>query len=73
MTGELGMAKYEGVYPIAVHPGGVLLEMIHERGVTQVRLAVHLGTEVIRINAICRRRGGWCRGSALDAASYACC
>src|SRR6266576_3716342 len=52
------MAKYEGSFPIAVHPGDVLQEMLDERGVSQLRLSRHLGTDVARINEICRRRRG---------------
>lgn len=43
-------------FQIAVHPGDVLQEMLAEAGVTQVRLAKHLNTDVARINEICRRR-----------------
>jgi addiction module HigA family antidote len=52
------MAQYKGGFPIAVHPGEVLREMIDERGITQVRLAGHLGIDVARISEICRRRRG---------------
>jgi len=52
------MAVYSGDFPIAIHPGDVLQEMLDERGITQVRLASHLGTDVARINEICRRRRG---------------
>lgn len=52
------MAKYAGNFAIAVHPGDILQEMLDEQGVTQLRLARHLGTDVARINEICRRRRG---------------
>lgn len=52
------MAKYAGNFPIAVHPGDILQEMLDERGVSQLRLAKHLGTDVARVNEICRRRRG---------------
>ena len=52
------MAKYPADFPIAVHPGDILQEMLAERGITQAHLARHLGTDVARINEICRRRRG---------------
>ena len=52
------MTAYSGDFPIAVHPGDVLQEMLDERGVTQMELARHLDTDVARINEICRRRRG---------------
>ncbi len=52
------MAKYSGDFPIAVHPGDILQEMLDEAGVSQLALAKRLGTDVARINEICRRRRG---------------
>ncbi len=52
------MTKYPGDFPIAVHPGDILQEMLDERGIAQSRLARHLKTDVARINEICRRRRG---------------
>jgi addiction module HigA family antidote len=52
------MAKYSGDFPIAVHPGQILQEMLDERGVTQIQLARHLRTDAARINEICRGRRG---------------
>ena len=52
------MAQYKAHFPIAVHPGEVLREVIDERGITQVRLAGHLGIDVARISEICRGRRG---------------
>jgi addiction module HigA family antidote len=52
------MLKYPGDFPIAVHPGDILQEMLQERGIPQSRLARHLKTDVARINEICRRRRG---------------
>ena len=52
------MPKYTANFAIAVHPGEVLQEMLDERGVTQMRLASHLGTDVARVNEICRGRRG---------------
>ena len=52
------MAKLDGDFPIAVHPGEILQEMLEERGLTQVYLARHLDTDVARINEICRGRRG---------------
>ena len=52
------MPRIAGDFPIAVHPGDILREMLEERGVTQTRLARHLKTDVARVNEICRRRRG---------------
>ena len=52
------MRNQAGGFPIAVHPGDILREMLDENGVSQSRLARHLGTDVARINEICRRRRG---------------
>lgn len=52
------MSKYPGEFPIAVHPGDILQEMLDERGASQAHLARHLGTDAARINEICRRRRG---------------
>ena len=52
------MPGYSGDFPIAVHPGEILQEMLDERRVSQVELAEHLDTDVARINEICRRRRG---------------
>jgi len=52
------MPSYPGRFAIAVHPGEILQEMLDERGVSQLRLARHLDTDVARINEICRGRRG---------------
>jgi len=52
------MTNYAGEFPIAVHPGDILQEMLDERGITQMLLAKHLDTDVARINEICRHRRG---------------
>jgi addiction module HigA family antidote len=52
------MPKYAGEFPIAVHPGDILQEMLDERGITQMLLAKHLDTDVARVNEICRHRRG---------------
>jgi addiction module HigA family antidote len=52
------MKKYPGDFPISVHPGDILQEMLDEKSVSQSGLARHLGTDVARINEICRRRRG---------------
>src|SRR5277367_5479394 len=52
------MRKYPGDFPIAVHPGDILQDMLDESGISQVQLARHLHTDVARINEICRRRRG---------------
>lgn len=51
-------SNYPGDFPIAIHPGDILREMLEERGVSQTRLAKHLETDVARVNEICRRRRG---------------
>jgi len=45
-------------FPIAVHPGEVLQEMLDERAISQVKFAKHIGTDVARVNEICRGRRG---------------
>jgi antitoxin HigA-1 len=52
------MPSYPGNFPIAVHPGDILREMLNEAGISQSKLARHLHVDVARINEICRRRRG---------------
>ena len=52
------MSIHPGNFPIAVHPGDILREMLDETGATQSELARHLSTDVARISEICRRRRG---------------
>jgi antitoxin HigA-1 len=52
------MRTYAADFPIAVHPGDILREMLEEAGLSQSQLARHLGTDVARINEICRHRRG---------------
>ncbi len=52
------MSGYSGDFPIAVHPGEILQEMLDERRLSQSELARHLRTDVARINEICRHRRG---------------
>jgi addiction module HigA family antidote len=49
---------FQADFPIAVHPGEVLQEMLEEAGLNQSRLARHLGTDIARINEICRGKRG---------------
>lgn len=49
---------FAGDFPIAVHPGDILREMLEEKGVSQSQLARHLNTDPARINEICRGRRG---------------
>ncbi|MGH7177281.1 MAG: HigA family addiction module antitoxin [Tepidisphaeraceae bacterium] len=44
--------------PIALHPGDIPQEMLDERGTSQLSFARHLGTDVARINEICRHLRG---------------
>jgi addiction module HigA family antidote len=52
------MRRYSGDFPIAVHPGEILQEMLDERRISQAERARHLDTDMARINEICRRRRG---------------
>ena len=52
------MTRHSGDFPISVHPGEILQEMLDERGVSQSQLARHLKTDTARINEICRGRRG---------------
>lgn len=52
------MARYPANFPIAVHPGDILREMLEEFGISQSDLSRHLRTDTPRINEICRRRRG---------------
>ncbi len=52
------MTTYPGNFPIAVHPGDILREMLEENDISQSQLARHLHTDIARINEICRRRRG---------------
>jgi addiction module HigA family antidote len=52
------MATIFGEFPIAVHPGEILQEILTDRGISQAELARHLKTDTARINEICRRRRG---------------
>lgn len=45
-------------FPIAVHPGEILRELIKEYGLNQSQLARHLRMDQSKINEICRRRRG---------------
>ena len=55
---DRAMSSHAADFSIAVHPGDILQEMLDERGISQLRFAAHLGTDVARINEICRRRRG---------------
>jgi antitoxin HigA-1 len=55
---EVNMAKFRGNFPIAVHPGEILQEMLDERAISQSQLARHLRTDTARVNEICRGRRG---------------
>ena len=52
------MTTPDAYFTIAMHPGEILHEMLDEQGVTQLKLARHLDTDVARINEICRGRRG---------------
>ncbi len=40
------MTKYSGDFPISVHPGDILQEMLDEKSVSQSGLVRDLGTDV---------------------------
>jgi addiction module HigA family antidote len=52
------MKAYYGEFPIAVHPGVILQEILEENGRTQAELARHLRTDPSKVNEICRGRRG---------------
>jgi addiction module HigA family antidote len=52
------MKSNDGNFPIAVHPGEILQEMIEENGLSQVQLARHLKMDPSKINEICKGRRG---------------
>ena len=52
------MNSLAGDFPIAVHPGEILRDMLGEKGISQSQLARHLRTDTARINEICRLRRG---------------
>jgi addiction module HigA family antidote len=52
------MKVYDGEFPIAVHPGVILQEILEENGRTQAELARHLRTDPSKVNEICRGRRG---------------
>ena len=60
------MAKLNGNFVIAVHPGDILREMLgEETNSSQSQLARHMKTDTARINEICRRRRGMSARMAL--------
>lgn len=52
------MKTYDGNFPIAVHPGEILREMIDENELSQAELARHLKMDPSKINEICKGRRG---------------
>ena len=52
------MKPYDGDFPIAVHPGTILQEILEECGKSQAELARHLKADPSKINEICRGRRG---------------
>jgi addiction module HigA family antidote len=46
------------IHTIKVHPGLVLRDELEERGITQARLAAHIGVLPKTINEICRGKRG---------------
>ena len=52
------MKTFDGSFPIAVHPGEILQEMLEESGLAQVQLARHLKMDPSKINEICQARRG---------------
>ena len=52
------MKTYDGNFPIAVHPGEVLQDMLMENGLSQAEFARHLKMDPSKINEICKGRRG---------------
>jgi addiction module HigA family antidote len=52
------MKRSNDEFPIAVHPGEVLQEMLDDLGVSQSKLARHVKVDPSKINEICRGRRG---------------
>jgi len=52
------MKAFDGSFPIAVHPGEILQEMLEESGLAQAQLARHLKMDPSKINEICKARRG---------------
>lgn len=52
------MKKYNAEFPIPVHPGEILQEILVENNISQTQLARHLKMDVSKINEICRGRRG---------------
>ncbi len=55
---RIAMLRNRKNLAVAVHPGEILQELLDDRAVSQSQLARHLGTDIARINEICRRRRG---------------
>ena len=52
------MKALSGDFPIAVHPGDILVEMLEENELNQSELARRLKMDPSKINEICKRRRG---------------
>ena len=52
------MKSYDGDFPISVHPGEILREILEESGKSQAELARHLKTDPSKVNEICKGRRG---------------
>ncbi len=52
------MKMYDGNFPIAVHPGEMLQEMMEKNELSQAQLARHLKMDPSKINEICKGRRG---------------
>lgn len=50
--------SYESDFPIPVHPGEILQEMLDENEISQAELARHLNMDPSKINEICRGKRG---------------
>lgn len=48
----------DGDFSIPVHPGEMLRDMLDMSGLSQQRLAKHLGMDTTKINEICRQKRG---------------
>ena len=52
------MKALSGDFPIKVHPGEILQELLDENGMSQAQLARHLHMDTSKLNEICRGRRG---------------
>ena len=52
------MKALNGEFPIAVHPGEILAEILEENSISQAHFARHLKMDPSKINEICKGKRG---------------